>query len=104
MGNAVRTAWAQGRSVINGWLAIPSAFSAEVMAQAGFDSLTVDLQHGVQDYASAIGCFQAMQAHGPVPMHGRCLSLHRDWRPLEPVAATAMAARAPRSTCSRASR
>jgi multiple sugar transport system permease protein len=30
----------------NGWLAIPSAFSAEVMAQCGWDSITVDLQHG----------------------------------------------------------
>jgi 4-hydroxy-2-oxoheptanedioate aldolase len=68
MTNGVRAAWEQGRSVINGWLAIPAAFSAEVMAQAGFDSLTVDLQHGVQDYASAIGCFQAIQAHGPVPL------------------------------------
>lgn len=68
MTNRVRAAWAEGRAVINGWLAIPSAFSAEVMGQAGFDALTVDLQHGVQDYASAIACFQAMQAHGPAPL------------------------------------
>jgi 4-hydroxy-2-oxoheptanedioate aldolase len=54
--------------VVNGWLAIPSGFSAEVMAQAGFDSLTVDIQHGVQDYLSMVACFQGMQPHGVTPM------------------------------------
>ena len=29
---------------------IPSSFSAEVMAHQGFDSLAVDMQHGVVDY------------------------------------------------------
>ena len=68
MPNRVKQAWAEGRAVINGWLAIPSGFSAEVMAQAGWDSLTVDLQHGVQDYLSMVHCFQAMQVHPVLPM------------------------------------
>ena len=68
MANNVRQIWAAGRAVVNGWLAIPSGFSAEVMAQCGFDSVTVDLQHGVQDYHSMVGCFQAMQAHPVTPM------------------------------------
>jgi 4-hydroxy-2-oxoheptanedioate aldolase len=68
MANKVKDAWAQGRAVVNGWLAIPTAFSAEVMAQAGFDSLTVDMQHGVQDYLSTVSCFQGMQPHGVTPM------------------------------------
>ena len=38
------------------------------MAQAGWDSLTVDLQHGVQDYLSMVACFQAMQPHPVLPM------------------------------------
>ena len=33
------------------------------MAQCGWDSITVDLQHGVQDYLSMVACFQAMHAH-----------------------------------------
>ncbi len=53
---------------MNGWLAIPNGFSAEVMAQAGWDSVTVDMQHGVQDYMSMVTCFQAMQAHPVLPM------------------------------------
>ncbi|UFN50615.1 aldolase/citrate lyase family protein [Roseomonas sp. OT10] len=68
MPNAVKQAWKAGRGTVNGWLSIPSGFSAEVMAQAGFDSLTVDMQHGVQDYHSMVACFQGMQPHGVVPM------------------------------------
>ena len=68
MANKVTEIWAAGKVVVNGWLAIPSGFSAEVMAQCGFDSVTVDMQHGVQDYQSMIQCFQAMQAHPVTPM------------------------------------
>ena len=42
MPNKLKTLWSQGKPTVNGWLAIPSGFSAEVMAQAGFDSVTVD--------------------------------------------------------------
>ena len=51
-----------GKACVNAWLAIPSGFSAEVMAQCGWDSVTVDMQHGVQDYHSMIACFQAISA------------------------------------------
>jgi 4-hydroxy-2-oxoheptanedioate aldolase len=68
MPTKVRQIWDSGKAVVNGWLAIPSGFSAEVMAQCGFDSVTVDLQHGVQDYQSMIACFQAMQPHPITPM------------------------------------
>src|SRR5438477_8307670 len=66
--NNVKKVWAEGKAVVNAWLAIPSGFSAEVMAQCGFDSVTVDMQHGVQDYHSMVQCFQAMQAHPVTPM------------------------------------
>src|SRR6202035_3947185 len=60
--NQVKERWRQGKAVVNGWLAIPSGFSAEVMAQCGWNSVTVDLQHGIQDYLSMVACFQAMQS------------------------------------------
>jgi 4-hydroxy-2-oxoheptanedioate aldolase len=68
MANNVKQIWASGKAVVNGWLAIPSGFAAEVLAQTGFDSVTVDLQHGVQDYQSMVACFQAMQSHPVTPM------------------------------------
>ncbi len=68
MANKLKQIWQAGGAAVNGWLAIPNGFSAEVMAQSGWDSVTVDLQHGVQDYMSMVTCFQAMQAHPVLPM------------------------------------
>ena len=68
MANNVKKVWASGKAVVNAWLAIPSGFSAEVIAQCGFDSVTVDMQHGVQDYLSMVQCFQAMNGHPVTPM------------------------------------
>ena len=50
----------EDRAIVNGWLAIPNSFSAEVMAHQGWDSLTVDMQHGVSDYQNVITMFQAI--------------------------------------------
>jgi 4-hydroxy-2-oxoheptanedioate aldolase len=68
MSNKLKARIAASKAAVNGWLAIPSGFSAEVMAQCGWDSVTVDLQHGVQDYLSMVECFQAMQAHPITPL------------------------------------
>lgn len=68
MANKVKAAWQAGKAVVNGWLAIPNAFSAEMYSRAGWDSVTVDMQHGVQDYLSCVACFQGMQSSGAVPM------------------------------------
>src|SRR6201992_509614 len=57
-----------GKANVNGWLAIPSGFSAEMIAQCGWDSVTVDMQHGVQDYQSMVQCFQAMDKHPITPL------------------------------------
>ena len=45
-------------AVVNGWLAIPDAFATEVMAHQGWDSLTIDMQHGVIDYAAMVRLLQ----------------------------------------------
>jgi 4-hydroxy-2-oxoheptanedioate aldolase len=68
MPNKLKTAWKSGKAVVNGWLAIPNAFSAEMYSRAGWDSVTVDMQHGVQDYLSCVACFQGMQSSGALPM------------------------------------
>ena len=68
MANKLKARIAAGKAAVNGWLAIPSGFSAEVMAQCGWDSITVDMQHGVQDYQSMVQCFQAMDRHPITPL------------------------------------
>ena len=66
--NTLRAIWAKGGAVVNGWLAIPSAFSAEVMAHQGFDSLTIDMQHGVVDYQVATTMLQAIATTPVIPL------------------------------------
>ena len=36
--NKLRQIWADGGAVVNGWLAIPSGFSAETMAHQDWDT------------------------------------------------------------------
>lgn len=66
--NRLRTIWKSGGAVVNGWLAIPSSFSAETMAHQGWDSLTIDLQHGVIDYAGMVPMLQAISTTSTVPV------------------------------------
>jgi 4-hydroxy-2-oxoheptanedioate aldolase len=66
--NRIRTIWKAGAAVVNGWLAIPSAFSAETMAHQGWDSLTIDMQHGVVDYQKAVDMFTAIATTNTMPM------------------------------------
>ncbi|MDO9095697.1 MAG: aldolase/citrate lyase family protein [Rubrivivax sp.] len=66
--NRLRELWAQDKAAVNGWLAIPNSFSAEVMAHQGWDSLTIDLQHGVIDYAALVPMLQAISTTPTVPV------------------------------------
>ncbi len=66
--NPLKRLWKEGRTAANGWLAIPSVLSAETMARIGFDSLTVDLQHGTADYADMLRMLPVIQQSGAAPM------------------------------------
>jgi len=66
--NKLRSIWQGGGAAVNGWLAIANSFSAETMAQQGWDSLTVDLQHGIVDYQSMIPMLQAISTTETVPI------------------------------------
>lgn len=66
--NRLRALWAEGRPTINGWLSVGNPFTAEIMAAQGYDSLTIDMQHGALDYASVLPMLQAMRASGVVPI------------------------------------
>ncbi len=66
--NPLREAWKADKAVVNGWLAIPSSFSAETMAHQGWDSLTIDMQHGVIDYADAVAMLTAISTTATAPV------------------------------------
>tara|TARA_B100001564_G_C20648791_1_gene675815 strand:+ start:1447 stop:2238 length:792 start_codon:yes stop_codon:yes gene_type:complete len=58
----------EGKPIINGWLQIPSSFSTEVMAHQGWDSLTIDMQHGVVDYPNAVQMLQSISTTEVTPL------------------------------------
>src|SRR6202521_2513501 len=66
--NELRKTLAGGGTVLNGWLSLANSYSAEIMAHQGFDSVTIDLQHGAVDYPAAVGMLQGISAAGGVPM------------------------------------
>ena len=66
--NKLKAMWARGEPVVNGWLAIPAGFSAEVLAHQGFDSLTIDMQHGIVDYQTAVSMLQGISTTGVTPL------------------------------------
>jgi 4-hydroxy-2-oxoheptanedioate aldolase len=66
--NNVRTIWENGGAVINGWLHIPSSWSAEVMAHLDWDSLTIDMQHGIADLNTVFHMMQAISTTDTPPL------------------------------------
>ena|SRR5271163_3058024 len=72
--NRVRELWTAGKPVINSWCGIPSSFSAEVMAHAGWDSLVVDMQHGMIDYQMMETMLQGISENGVGKMGSKSIS------------------------------
>ena len=59
---------AEDKPVVNGWLANPSTASAEAMAHLGWDSLTIDMQHGLVDYTNALPILQTISSTDATPL------------------------------------
>ena len=66
--NKLKELFKLGKPADNGWLQIPNSFTAELMANQNWDSLTLDMQHGVIDYSNAVGMLQAISTTEVVPM------------------------------------
>lgn len=66
-GNLVRRRWRHDEVAVNCWLHLPSAYATELLAHQGWDSLTIDLQHGPIDDAAAYAMLQACAATPTAP-------------------------------------
>jgi 4-hydroxy-2-oxoheptanedioate aldolase len=66
--NLVKERIAGGAPVLNAWCSIASAHVAEALAHQGFDSVTIDLQHGAIDYAQSFHMLQAISSGPAMPM------------------------------------
>lgn len=66
--NSVRTLFAEGRVIVNAWLSIAAPYAAEITGHAGFDAVTVDLQHGMVGFDSVVGMLQAISSTPAIPL------------------------------------
>lgn len=66
--NTIRQVWDAGGVATNAWCSIGAAYSAEILAAAGYDAVTVDLQHGMFGVDTAIAMLQAISAQAASPM------------------------------------
>ena len=66
--NRIRELWASGKPALNCWITLPGTLAAEMLAHQGWDSLTVDLQHGASDFASMCAMFAAISTTDTVPL------------------------------------
>ena len=60
--------WKSNKPVINAWLSIPNSFTAEAFGKMGWDSITIDMQHGQNDYQSSIAMLQGLSRSESLPM------------------------------------
>ena len=66
--NNVKKIWRSGGKVVNAWCAIPNGFAAEALAQEDFDSVTVDMQHGLVDYQRGVELLQGISTTNKTPL------------------------------------
>lgn len=60
----IRERLAAGKPLFNGWMTLGTPFTAEIMADAGADLITVDQQHGIGGNAELVACLTAARAGG----------------------------------------
>lgn len=66
--NTLRQLKAEGRPIVNAWLSIGSGYAAEAIAHQGFDAATVDCQHGMIGFETAIAMLQAISSTEAIPL------------------------------------
>jgi 4-hydroxy-2-oxoheptanedioate aldolase len=69
---------AGGQPTLNGWCSIPEPTVAEIMALQPWDTMTVDLQHGLLDFQRALDLIRTIQGHGK-PTLARIPSVEENW-------------------------
>ncbi len=66
--NELKKRLAGGVKGVNGWIAVPNSYQAEVFASCGWDSVTIDMQHGAPDVNDLVSLLQAIQINDVTAM------------------------------------
>lgn len=68
MKNPIHEKCAKGEVITNAWLSIPDSWTAEIIANTGFDVVTIDAQHGLAtDLTTILPMLQAISGSSSVP-------------------------------------
>lgn len=67
MADPVRDRWAAGEVALNAWCTFGGASAAAILARAGFDAVTVDLQHGERSPEGLAEVVGEIEGGGAVP-------------------------------------
>jgi len=59
---------AAGETVFTGWCGLPAPIVAESIAREGFNTVTIDQQHGLWDTAATVAGIAAIRAGGAAPV------------------------------------
>ncbi|MBV6632660.1 MAG: 2,4-dihydroxyhept-2-ene-1,7-dioic acid aldolase [Alphaproteobacteria bacterium] len=65
---ALKQRWANGEAVYNAWLGLPDPLVAEIISRNGWETVTIDMQHGLIELASLPKMLQAVGNSGAVPL------------------------------------
>ena len=57
-----------GKPALGCWLEMMSPIAAEIVAQAGYDCVMIDMEHGPAGYSEATALLQAVAASGTAPL------------------------------------
>ncbi|MGE0797412.1 MAG: HpcH/HpaI aldolase/citrate lyase family protein [Lautropia sp.] len=66
--NALKQKFQNKQQTIGSWCGIGSSYSTELLAHAGFDTIVIDLQHGLVSPEQLIAMLQAISASPAMPM------------------------------------
>ena len=66
--NAIRQALANNQPSVGSWMQIPHASVAEIMGQAGYDWVAVDMEHGAISVHQLPDLFRALELGGTLPL------------------------------------
>jgi 4-hydroxy-2-oxoheptanedioate aldolase len=64
MKDSIRERLKRGQTVFNAWLSLGSAYAAELVANAGWEALTIDQQHGAGGNGELLSVLTAVRAAG----------------------------------------
>ena len=66
--NAALAKWRRGEPSVGAWLSLGNVHTAELIANAGFDWVVVDLQHGLIDYNDLLRMLPAISTTETTPL------------------------------------